>query len=423
MNKILLRLVVSMGFLVLSSHTAIAQWEQIDNNIFRPFSPTSLAVSGGYLYAGAMGDGLFRCSENNTAWTMVSGLPSINVHYLAVSGSSIFAATLNRVYRSTDSGTNWTVVDSGLTNMSVSALAVSGNGNVFAGTGSYSGYGSYYKGGIFLSTDNGTSWTAVNSGLPANTSIRSFAVSGNNVFAGTDSDGVFLSADNGAHWTEADAGLPRVYYARLAASGNNIFCGCKYGVYRSSNFGTSWTAVNSGLPANIWVFCFAVSGGNIFAGADSGIFVSTNGGTSWTGCNSGLSIMSVVSLAVGESHVFASLTAHAMSFIWRRPLSEIVSAIHDSPAHYQSQQGNLIVRSVGRNDSKVLLEFFLSNPGYANLTVYDITGREIATLVNKNLCPGTHRFVWDTRNVAAGCYTARMQTGSNTSSRSIPIFR
>jgi hypothetical protein len=39
-------------------------------------------------------------------------------------------------------------------------------------------------GGIFLSTDNGSSWNAVNNGL-TNLSVRSLAISGNNIFAGT----------------------------------------------------------------------------------------------------------------------------------------------------------------------------------------------------------------------------------------------
>jgi hypothetical protein len=55
----------------------------------------------------------------------------------------------------------------------VSALAVSGT-NLFAGT----------SGGVFLSTNNGTSWTAVNSGL-TNTDVLSLAISGTNLFAGT----------------------------------------------------------------------------------------------------------------------------------------------------------------------------------------------------------------------------------------------
>lgn len=69
--------------------------------------------------------------------------------------------------------------------------------NLFAGTN-----GSLYPqyNGVYLSTDNGSSWTAVNSGL-TNTSILSLAVMGTNLFAGTAGSGVYRSTNNGASWT------------------------------------------------------------------------------------------------------------------------------------------------------------------------------------------------------------------------------
>jgi hypothetical protein len=66
-----------------------------------------------------------------------------------------------------------------LTYLYVRALAVSGT-NLFAGT----------EGGVFLSTNNGTIWTAVNSGL-AILWVQSLAVSGTNLFAGTSGGGVW----------------------------------------------------------------------------------------------------------------------------------------------------------------------------------------------------------------------------------------
>ena len=91
-------------------------------------------------------------------------------------------------------------------------LAVSGT-NLFAGT---------QGGGVFLSTDDGTSWTAVNSGL-TNTTVRAFAVSGTNLFAGTAGGGVFLSTDNGTNWTAANSGLTGTDVYGFAASGTNPF--------------------------------------------------------------------------------------------------------------------------------------------------------------------------------------------------------
>ncbi len=67
-----------------------------------------------------------------------------------------------------------------------SSLAASGP-NIFAGT----------HGGAFLSTDNGTSWTAV--GL-RDTSVGALAVSGTNLFAVIPGGGVFRSTNNGTSW-------------------------------------------------------------------------------------------------------------------------------------------------------------------------------------------------------------------------------
>jgi hypothetical protein len=66
----------------------------------------------------------------------------------------------------------------------VLAVAVSGT-NLFVGTG----------GGVFLSTNNGTNWTAASTGLTI-TWVVSLAVSGTNLFAGTYSGGVFRALES-----------------------------------------------------------------------------------------------------------------------------------------------------------------------------------------------------------------------------------
>ncbi len=140
-----------------------------------------LAFSGEYLFAGCgyySGESnVFRTAFNDTSWTDVStSLPSTSgVYSLAVSGTNIFAGTYDGgVYRSTDNGTTWNAINNGLKNTMVKALAVSGT-NLFAGTD---------DGGVFLSTDNGTNWAPVNSGLTS-TQIVSLEISDGYLFAGT----------------------------------------------------------------------------------------------------------------------------------------------------------------------------------------------------------------------------------------------
>jgi hypothetical protein len=97
-----------------------------------------------------------------------------------VNGSNLFAETGGGVFLSTNNGTSWTAVNNGLTNPSVLSFAVN-DSNLFAGT---------FGGGVFLSTTNGTGWTAVNTGL-MNTFVCALAVNGTNLFAGTSNGGVW----------------------------------------------------------------------------------------------------------------------------------------------------------------------------------------------------------------------------------------
>src|SRR5262249_39826390 len=148
---------------------------------------------------------------------------------------------------------------------SIQVLLINGT-NLFAGTGG---------GGIFRSSDNGASWTAVNNGLGAGY-IYSFAARGTILFAGTESH-VSVSTDNGQSWTVADNGLRNLFVTALVVSGTNVFAGTSGGsggIFFSANDGASWTPVNNGLPQNVNIRSLAVSGANLFAGTlGNGVFI------------------------------------------------------------------------------------------------------------------------------------------------------
>jgi photosystem II stability/assembly factor-like uncharacterized protein len=257
--------------------------------------------------------------ESIAQWIQTSGISSSAGQYVscfAASGTNLFAGTHGSgVFLSTNNGTSWISVNTGLTNPYVYALAVYGT-NLFAGT-DYSG--------VYLSTDNGTSWTAVNLGLPSYTSVVALAVSGTNIFAGTYGSGIFLSTNNGTTWAKVDSGLTSSPVYALAVSGTNLFAGTYgSGVFLSTNNGTSWISVNTGLT-NPYVYALAVYGTNLFAGTnnDGQVYLSINNGTSWTAVNLGLPLYtSVYALAVYGTNLFAGFDWGWG--VWRRPLSEMI---------------------------------------------------------------------------------------------------
>src|SRR5208283_3498388 len=101
-------------------------------------------------------------------------------------------------------------------------------------------------------------------------SVKCFAISGTNLFAGTNGGGVFLSNDNGTSWTPVNKGLSNTVVNALAVSDAGIFAGTNGGgVFLSNDNGTSWTSVNEGLTSTV-VNALAVSDAGIFAGTPSG---------------------------------------------------------------------------------------------------------------------------------------------------------
>jgi photosystem II stability/assembly factor-like uncharacterized protein len=79
-------------------------------------------------------------------WVGTNGPQGGDVMALAANGSEVFAGTQGGgVFRSTDSGTTWARANVGLTDTNVRALAIAPDGDVFAGTFS----------GVFRSTDGG----------------------------------------------------------------------------------------------------------------------------------------------------------------------------------------------------------------------------------------------------------------------------
>jgi hypothetical protein len=101
--------------------------------------------------------------------------------------------------------------------------------------------GSTIEHGVYVSNDNGVSWTAINNGFSDLTMlyIQLLTVSGANLFTATYYTGVFVRANNGTSaWITINDGLPAMEVDALAASPDSaanrfLFAGIpNYGVWK-----------------------------------------------------------------------------------------------------------------------------------------------------------------------------------------------
>jgi hypothetical protein len=399
-------------FVLLSASSLIAQW--VPTNVPVGGTVRSLNVSNSNIFAGTENNGIYLSSNNGVNWTE-SGMQGSYITSLTAYGTNIFASTSSGVYRSTNNGANWSAI--GLSGKNVRALVFSG-ANLFAGT---------YQSGIYLSTNNGANWTAV--GLTER-DIWCFAVSGTNIIAGTynNGGGVFMSTNNGTNWNAI--GLDGFAIWSLAVSGTNIYAGSSGGrIFMTTNNGINWTSIgieNQSLNINSIV----ISGNTVFVAAgdygsshNSGVYLSTNAGANWINKSQGFDYPppSVHSLLINNNFVYAGLFSNTTGSVWRRPLSEILGVRYVSseiPSSFSLSQNY-----PNPFNQSTIVNLQCSIKGMVILKVYDITGREVQTLVNEVMNPGTYVIRFDGSGLTSGVYFYRMQAGDYIQTRRMVILK
>ena len=69
------------------------------------------------------------------------------------------------------------------------------------------------------------------------------------------------------------------------------------------------------------------------------------------------------------------------------------------------------------------IRFSLPESGNVLLKVYDITGREVATLVNHKMQAGTYETDFDASRISSGVYFYKMISGSFSSTKKMIITK
>jgi uncharacterized protein YycO len=201
-----------------------------------------------------------------------------------------------RVFRSSDGGVTWTATSLIVSNYEIRALAISpdyaNDHTIFAGCGR--AFDNGYNCGVYRSTDGGATWGVVNQGLIYQ-EVGALAISPNykndqTLFVTVWAGGVYRSTDGGTSWVEVNNGQPNRRLSALAfsldyANDHTIFLGTwgEYndgGVYRSTDGGVSWVWMSEGLTTR-WIHRVVTSPNfshdrTLLAGGEQ-----TNGGGLW----------------------------------------------------------------------------------------------------------------------------------------------
>ena len=228
---------------------------------------------------------VFSYAQNSAAWQQTSGPEGGYVFDLYRTAGTVYAATDNGIWASTDEGQTWSSLGADLQDHRVMAVYAK-DAEIMALVIKFSGSNDS-EGSFFRSTDSGLTWTKqpVSSTPPyihLNTYSGEEAVwrDGNRIWI-DDEGSLYYSDDDGATWSEIVA-PPNVYFSKAAANGDKIWAYSYEGIYTSDDLGATWVTT----PQSVYINDLFADGPFLMQLKIDSIFVSTDFGQNWQGNSS-----------------------------------------------------------------------------------------------------------------------------------------
>ncbi len=226
---------------------------------------------------------LLQSTNSGTAWSGFDGnIPGavVDISPDPVTSGTLLVSTEQGIYRTTNGGTSWTQQLSGLFGTLFLARSPATPSTIYAVQGA---------GNTRISTDNGVTWTTQGTSVsPAGGIVADGVnVQAAYVFGGS---GIYVTTNGGTSWSAVNTGFPSSNVLAMAAGkdGSLYAAVANFGLYKSTNHGTSWASVNSGglpLPSFPALHSILISpiDPTVVAFSTSGqVYYSSNSGTSWS---------------------------------------------------------------------------------------------------------------------------------------------
>ncbi len=419
-------------FLILSVTLTFSQnWSPLGGGTNWEYS---LVVYNNELYAGEQGGsgGHGVKKFDGAAWSDfggINGTVNAMIVYngkLIVGGSFTLAGGLEMKNIAQWDGVEWADVSGG-PNSIVSAFTVH-NGDLIVG-----GYFTMVENisvNHIAKWNSSGGWAALGAGT--NSQVMALTTYNNKLIAGGFFGGHIAQWD-GSAWSSVGTGTNSIIYA-LASGNGKLYAGSlSYNFQCITSWdGASWSNLGSGVGGGTYpyVFSILVYGTDVYA---AGLYTiaggqTVNGIAKWDGSTWS---------ALGSGFGYGNACGAYATCIYNDKL--VCGGIFSSPGSNVAQWDGLLTGVNSNNE--IPAEFKLSqnypnpfNPatkigfqlpksGVVKLIIYDILGKEIQTIVNRQFQPGTYEADFDGRNYSSGIYFYRLESGSFTETKKMLMVK
>ncbi|MBW8011338.1 MAG: hypothetical protein FVQ83_08865 [Chloroflexi bacterium] len=237
-------------------------------------------ASSGTIYVGCDVGGVYRSTDDGQTWEIINeGLKLYAITEIVVdptNPSLVYLGSYGGIYKSEDGGDHWEWKDNGFPTVDewpwgvpIGSMEIDPHipSTIYAGVGD-TNFDRWGQGKIYKSTDSGDSWFVVNEGtqgIDSEAIIYEIAIDPQNtdiVYSSTDR-GFYKSFDGGVSWERKEEGLPHsstrevviypqdpnILYLTLYSPPNQT--PWQGGVYKSMDGGETWVEKTYGLDIKI----------------------------------------------------------------------------------------------------------------------------------------------------------------------------
>ena len=379
-----------------------ATWTPSVKGMYQAFTMSVAIDSAGRKFVMAPSQGLFRYQRSD-GWTrLTNGIPAWGWKNICVGKNNVVfvSDTSGGIYRSTDQGDSWTAITSGLANLHNYEIQVSRAGTVLLCTFS----------GVYRSTNDGDSWNVAPRTIPPGIIVHYLGVRKDGFLIATTGVGPYVSSDDGNTWTLKTGGLvvPSCSGVGFCKDGT-ILLGNGSTIVRSSDNGEHWLPSATGVVPrdnggnNIFTQFACRANGRIVAARYDTVFmyVSTDNGKTWADDRKGqMSTFQNLYIPNLQSAPDDSLYATSTLGFW---------AAGGTPASVGEMMGTpagvtLTVSGPNPSDDNTRVAFSLAQTDDVRLALLDDLGRTVWENAPATALPGPHEVGIPTSGLSSGTY-------------------
>ncbi len=366
---------------------------------------TGLACGEKYFPATNSGKGvIYRSTNSGDNWNIIFTDTNFEIRgsYFYNSNTIIafggFFLSQSKIVKTTNAGANWFYIPSGDINGHI--RSVKSFGSVFYAT---------TASGIFKSTNNGENWLRIL--LQFGEFGSSYFLNESTGYAAYDLGYLNKTTNGGINWTQSI--LPGFEYAHkiFFTDVNNGFVILDTTAFRSkilktTTGGINWIEINPGLQNHFWSMFFVNQNTGYISGAGGNIIKTTDAGSSWAVSWTGGWDVTIRDLyffdpfkgiACGGNSLILKTTSGG--FIGLEPISSLMPGDFSLTQNYPNPF-----------NPTTNIKFAIPKASVVKLAIYDLLGREVESLVNQQLTPGTYEVSWNAAKYSSGIFMYRLVT-------------